>query len=116
MACSSAEKPGVSTLRFMPEHDASMGAAACPGAARARWELFKRSQDDKSQKDNGFTKHARLPLEQVDLDWLGQAVADELPLKQRVCKNFAPLAQIAVDDPAAAVEGWVALHVAGLTG
>ena len=100
----------------MPEHDASMGAAACPGAARARWELFKRSQDDKSQKDNGFTKHARMPLEQVDLDWLGQAVADELPLKQRVCKNFAPLAQIAVDDPAAAVEGWVALHVAGLTG
>ena len=100
------------TLRFLPEHDATMGAAACPvetvggqfKAGEARWALFKRAQDDKSQKDNGFTKHARTPLAEVDLDWLGQAVSAELPLKQRLCKNFAPLAQIAVDDPAAAVE------------
>ena len=55
------------TLRFLPEHDAIMGAAACPvetvggqfKTGEARWALFKRAQDDKSQKDNGFTKHAR---------------------------------------------------------
>ena len=100
-ACADAwGEAGKATLRFLPEHDAAMGGVA---SGEARWALFKRPQDDKTQADNSF-RNGRTPLAEVDLDWLGQAVAAELPLKQRVCKNFAPLAQIAVDDPAAAVE------------
>jgi len=38
-------------------------------------------------------------VEDEDLEWLGVAVATELPLKQAVCKHSEPLRQIAIKDP-----------------
>ena len=43
-------------------------------------------------------------IEDEDLAWLGAAVAIELPLKQSNCRKKEPLAQIAIDEPAATVE------------
>jgi hypothetical protein len=43
------------------------------------------------------------PLANEELEWLGAAVAKELPLKQSACKHAEPLRQIACTDPAAAV-------------
>ena len=42
-------------------------------------------------------------VEDEDLEWLGVAVARELPLKQAVCKKSEPLRKIAITDPAATV-------------
>jgi hypothetical protein len=42
-------------------------------------------------------------VEDEDLEWLGVAVAKELPLKQVVCKKSEPLRKIAITDPATTV-------------
>ena len=42
-------------------------------------------------------------VENEDLEWLGTAVAKELPLKQSKCKHAEPLREIAMADPAATV-------------
>ncbi len=42
-------------------------------------------------------------VEDQDLEWLGTAVAQELPMKQAVCKMSEPLRQIALDDTGATV-------------
>ena len=42
-------------------------------------------------------------VEEEDLEWIGVAVAKELPLKQAVCKKSEPLREIAITDPAATV-------------
>jgi hypothetical protein len=42
-------------------------------------------------------------VEDQDLEWLGTAVAQELPLKQAVCKKSEPLRQIALEDTSATV-------------
>ena len=52
----------------------------------------------------GEGKGVSAALAAEDLEWLGVAVAEELPLKQSKCKHAEPLRQIAIGDPAAAVK------------
>ena len=101
-------EPGQASLRFLPEHDSRVGAAACVHAVT---EVLWGRVTGRSEKDKRKSGERRAPsgfshvlLSNVDLSWVGEAVAAELPLKQRACKNFAPLAKVAVEDTEATVE------------
>ena len=75
------------------------GVATVPAAAMASPSLprLPRAEHPPSGKSS-FED-----VEDQDLEWLGVAVAQELPLKQVVCAKSEPLRQIAIEDPSATV-------------
>jgi hypothetical protein len=73
-----------------------MGVATVPAATSISAALPSPQQTQAQPKQFAA-------VEDEDLDWLGLAVAKELPLKQAVCKKAEPLRQIAIKDPSATV-------------
>lgn len=79
-----------------PSPDLWMGVATVPAATSISAALPSPQQTQAQPKQFAA-------VEDEDLDWLGLAVAKELPLKQALCKKAEPLRQIAIKDPSATV-------------
>ena len=93
-------------LPTLPHHDALRltDTGRNVSAAPERRTRTRRSDEEKRENAKRGAKYGRVQLASVDLSWVGEAVAAELPLKQRVCKNFTPLAKVAMEDTNATTE------------